>query len=210
VSRQTDSQARSLGASAAGVDLAVLVANDQPEPGNIAPDTDDLWQPDSAQLTEWVRWVIDDRLTMDASEARSFALGSQAAPARIELSVRLVTRCAMQALNRDYRNRDRVTNVLSFPSGLPPLPLDDGAGRHIALGDLALCPQVIATEAGTQRKPLAHHWAHLVVHGVLHLLGFDHESDAQANAMESAEIRILSVAGIPNPYKAPSPKQPDE
>lgn len=113
----------------------------------------------------------------------------------IELSVRYVGSDEGRALNRDYRGRDHATNVLSFPVQLPP------GVRSPLLGDLAICAPVVALEALEQDKPLAQHHAHLVVHGVLHLLGMDHEVDkAKARAMEDRERRILAGLGIPDPY----------
>ena len=111
-----------------------------------------------------------------------------------ELSIRVVESDEGQALNRDYRGRDYATNVLSFPAELPPgVPLP-------ILGDLVLCAPVIAREASEQGKALKHHYAHMVVHGVLHLLGYDHTQDAEAEAMEAIERAILARLGIPDPY----------
>jgi probable rRNA maturation factor len=111
-----------------------------------------------------------------------------------ELAIRLVDAAEGQQLNRDYRGKDTATNVLSFAAELPvgvPLPL---------LGDLVLCAPVVAKEAAEQGKPIAAHYAHLTVHGVLHLLGMDHQHDAEASAMEAEEARILATLGICNPY----------
>lgn len=113
----------------------------------------------------------------------------------VELSVRYVDSDEGRTLNRDYRGRDYATNVLSFPVELPQ------GVRSPLLGDLVVCAPVVALEALGQGKPLAHHHAHLVVHGVLHLLGMDHErSEAEADAMEARERRILGRLGIPDPY----------
>jgi len=113
----------------------------------------------------------------------------------IELSVRYVDSDEGRALNRDYRGKDYATNVLSFAVELPP------GVRSPLLGDLVVCAPVVALEALGQDKPLAHHHAHLVVHGVLHLLGMDHErSEAEADAMEARERTILCRLGIPDPY----------
>lgn len=112
----------------------------------------------------------------------------------VELSVRFVDSVEGRALNRQYRGKDYATNVLSFPAELPPgvkLPL---------LGDLVICAPVVALEAIGQDKPLPHHYAHLVVHGCLHLLGLDHENDADAELMEARERRVLASLGIPDPY----------
>ncbi len=120
----------------------------------------------------------------------------------VELSVQLVPRDDMQALNLRYRQKDSPTNILSFESGLPvmSLPDDNSAGGMLALGDLVLCPDIIVDEAREQSKPEAEHWAHLLVHGTLHLCGYDHEDAQQAQTMESLEIQILSKAGIADPY----------
>lgn len=113
-----------------------------------------------------------------------------------EVSVRLVDREEMTGLNGQYRHKPRPTNVLSFPSDLPPelgLPL---------LGDIVICAPVVAEEAREQHKPVAHHWAHMTVHGTLHLLGYDHIEDDEAQAMEALETRILAGLDIPCPYGA--------
>jgi probable rRNA maturation factor len=111
-----------------------------------------------------------------------------------ELAIRIVGTKEGRSLNRDYRDKDYATNVLSFPVELPPgvnLPL---------IGDLAICAPVVAREAAEQGKPTHHHWAHMTVHGVLHLLGYDHMEDAEAEAMEALETRILAKLGIDDPY----------
>jgi probable rRNA maturation factor len=114
--------------------------------------------------------------------------------APVELTVRVVDTDESQALNRTYRGKDRATNVLSFAADLPEgidLPL---------LGDIVICAPVVEREAAEQGKDLEHHWAHLTVHGVLHLLGHDHQNDDDAQEMEAIEIRVLADLGIPNPY----------
>ncbi len=113
----------------------------------------------------------------------------------IEISVQLVDSSTIQALNLQYRGKNTPTNVLSFNSDMPMLP-----GGYMALGDLVLCPDVVQLEAREQEKALKDHWAHLLVHGTLHLCGYDHEELNQAEAMESMEIRILSESGISDPY----------
>lgn len=111
-----------------------------------------------------------------------------------ELAIRIVDTEEGRTLNRDYRDKDYATNVLSFPAELPPgVPLP-------VLGDLVLCAPVIAREAAEQGKPLKHHYAHMVVHGVLHLLGHDHMHEAEAEAMEAVEREVLAGLGIADPY----------
>lgn len=111
-----------------------------------------------------------------------------------EVTIRLVDEAESQQLNFEYREKDKPTNVLSFPFQQPPgleLPL---------LGDLVICAQVVAREALEQNKTLHAHWAHMVVHGCLHLLGFDHINETDAEEMEAEEIQILHDLGFPNPY----------
>jgi probable rRNA maturation factor len=113
-----------------------------------------------------------------------------------KLVIRIVDEPESQALNRQYRGIDKPTNVLSFPFEAPP----QVPSRHI--GDLVICAPVVEREAAEQGKPLEAHWAHMVVHGVLHLLGYDHQTDADAETMEGLEIAILGRLGFPNPYEA--------
>ncbi len=113
---------------------------------------------------------------------------------RADLAIRLVDEKEGRSLNRHYRGKDYATNVLSFPADLPEgvkLPL---------LGDLVICAPVVAREAAEQGKPLAAHYAHLTVHGVLHLLGLDHEDEREAEAMEQIEREVLAALGFPDPY----------
>lgn len=113
---------------------------------------------------------------------------------RGELSIVFMEAEAARLLNRDYRQRDYATNVLSFPVDLP-------AGvRSELLGDLVICAPVIMAEAKAQGKTVADHCAHMVVHGCLHLLGFDHLEDTEAEAMEALETRILAKLGVEDPY----------
>jgi len=130
--------------------------------------------PPRARLRSWVRAAL-----------------RAAAPASATITLRFVDEAEGRALNRDYRHKDYATNVLSFPYADAP---------ELA-GDLVLCRQVLEREARAQGKTLADHCAHLVVHGVLHLQGFDHETGkADAEAMEAEERRILARLGIPDPY----------
>jgi probable rRNA maturation factor len=111
-----------------------------------------------------------------------------------EITIRLVDNNESQTLNREYRGNDKPTNVLSFPFEAPEhVPMD-------LLGDLVICVPVMTREAKEQKKDIMHHWAHLIVHGCLHLLGFDHVNDDEAEAMEAREIAILAKLSIDDPY----------
>ena len=114
------------------------------------------------------------------------------------LAIRVVDEDEALRYNRDYRDKDYATNVLSFPAELPEgLPEDV---REPQLGDLLICAPVVAREARERQLPEPDHWAHLVIHGVLHLLGYDHQQDDDATVMEALETKILSGLGIANPY----------
>jgi probable rRNA maturation factor len=106
------------------------------------------------------------------------------------VTIRLVDADEGQALNREYRGKDYATNVLSFPYETTPR----------VVGDLVICPSVVAREAGEQNKPVAAHYAHLTVHGMLHLQGRDHDNDDEAQVMEDEERKILAALGFPDPY----------
>ncbi|MDR5867996.1 rRNA maturation RNase YbeY [Halomonas koreensis] len=143
--------------------------------------------PDQAALEAWAEAV----LARHPDEART------------EVTVRFVDAAESRALNRDYRDRDKPTNVLSFPFETPPgieLPL---------LGDLAICHPVVLAEARDQDKAVHDHYAHMVIHGLLHLLGHDHIEDDEAEAMEALEREILAGLGIADPYLTPSPPDRD-
>jgi len=130
--------------------------------------------PDEKQLITWVEKVLQG----DAAH----------------LGVRIVDEAESQNLNFEYRGKDKPTNVLSFPMSLPEEIGDD------FLGDLVVCASIVAREAEEQHKTTEAHWAHMVIHGVLHLLGYDHVSDDQAEVMESLEVKYLEELGFENPY----------
>jgi probable rRNA maturation factor len=130
------------------------------------------WAPGPASLRRWARLAAGDR--------------------RGELGIRVVGSHESRALNARWRGRAKPTNVLSFPAA-PEL----GGGQ---LGDLVVCAPVVAREAREQGKPLAAHWAHMIVHGTLHLLGFDHERAADARRMEGRERALLARLGVEDPY----------
>ncbi|QNK00385.1 rRNA maturation RNase YbeY [Dyella telluris] len=137
--------------------------------------------PTSASFREWVEAALRGAKRRKATE----------------LSIRIVDAEEGRQLNRDYRGKDYATNVLSFPADLPPelkLPL---------IGDLVICAPVVAREAAEQGKLARNHWAHMTVHGVLHLLGYDHIEDDEAEAMEALETHILAGLGIDDPYTVP-------
>ncbi len=132
--------------------------------------------PSEEQLTEWVSAALKGRLDT------------------AELSIRIVSPEESRALNHQYRGKDSATNVLSFPFEMPEgIELD-------LLGDLVVCATVVAREAEEQNKPLFNHWCHMVIHGVLHLLGFDHINNEEAEEMEQLEREILANLNIPDPY----------
>lgn len=111
-----------------------------------------------------------------------------------EACVRIVDETEMSTLNGQYRNKHQPTNVLSFPANLSA-ELD-----LFLLGDIVVCCAVVEHEAQQQQKLLEHHWAHMIIHGTLHLLGYDHIDDAEAERMEALEVKLLTGMNIPNPY----------
>jgi len=136
--------------------------------------------PTKAQFQLWVDTALAE-VSSDPSQ-------------EFELTIRLVNSQESQQLNNQYRSKDKPTNVLSFPFEVP-----DGIELNL-LGDLIICIEVMKQEAKEQNKALFDHWAHLVIHGCLHLVGFDHISDSEALEMESIEITVLKKLGITNPY----------
>ena len=140
----------------------------------------------------------------DEDDLRSWiaaALASQPTRGEVEITVRLVDAPEMATLNQTYRGKDGPTNVLSFPADLPPeldLPL---------LGDIVICAPVVAAEALAQHKRPDAHWAHMAVHGTLHLLGYDHLEENEAITMEALESAILADLHYPCPYLANPPQE---
>jgi len=111
-----------------------------------------------------------------------------------QVSIEIVDKRNSQELNKNYRQKDKPTNVLSFPLELPEFVKED------LLGDLAICADVVEEEALEQNKPVLNHWAHLTIHGCLHLLGYDHIEEDEAKKMETLEIQLLQQLDINNPY----------
>jgi len=135
------------------------------------------WVPSSQRLREWAEAALSPQ------------------PKRSVLSVRIVGKARSRSLNLRYRHKDKPTNVLSFAgAGLAP------DGRSF-LGELVICAPLVALEARAQDKALSAHWAHLTIHGVLHLMGFDHERASEAGKMAAREIQILDRLGFSDPYR---------
>ena len=143
----------------------------------------------------WSRLDDPEALARRAVEA---AFGAISDPPRddVEVSLLLADDAAVKALNRDFRGKDKPTNVLSFPAAAQP-----GVPGSRLLGDIALAYETVAREAEEEGKAFEDHATHLVVHGVLHLLGYDHELEAQAQIMEALEVKALATLGIADPYR---------
>ena len=136
--------------------------------------------PTEEQLTLWASTALKGRTEFEEPE----------------LTIRLTDEEESQALNSEYRGKDKPTNVLSFPFEMPPgIPLE-------LLGDLVICVGVVEQEAKEQEKTTEAHWAHMVIHGCLHLLGYDHIKDDEAEEMEALERDLLASLGYPDPYAA--------
>ena len=139
---------------------------------------DDELVPDGARITAWVDCALK------SAQKRA-----------VSITVRIVTRDEMQNLNVRFRGQNSATNVLSFPS-------DNLESQRTGVsGDIVVCSVVVQTEAQEQNKAADAHWAHIIIHGVLHLCGYDHITDAVATDMESLEVLILRQLGFPDPYQ---------
>jgi probable rRNA maturation factor len=136
--------------------------------------------PNETQLQQWAELAATDFLSQQNEDQ--------------ELTIRIVDKDESQSLNHRYRDKDKPTNVLSFPYEQAP-------GMHVPLlGDLLICAPVVIQEALEQEKPVEAHWAHIVLHGVLHLLGYDHIETEEAEQMEKLEVTLLDKLGYANPY----------
>ena len=135
--------------------------------------------PDEPQIRHWAEQALDSYIN------------------ETEVTIRIVETDEMTALNQQYRNKTGPTNVLSFPADIPPSLKQEFS----ILGDIIICAEVVNREAGEQSKDAKSHWAHMVIHGIYHLLGYDHETDDEAKIMESLEIKTLNKLGFDNPYE---------
>lgn len=140
------------------------------------------WVPSQQQCEDWLNGGLQ--------------AADQSRPCSI--SVSFVDAASSQSLNRDYRGKDKPTNVLSFPAEFPS-ELREQVDTY-PLGDIVICAAVVEEEASEQGKQLATHWAHLTLHGLFHLLGYQHDTQKSAEEMEKLEINTLEMLGIPNPY----------
>jgi len=151
----------------------------------------------SAPCRDWARGCAAAETL--ATEAARLALLRGEAPGAAVVDITLTDDAEQRALNRTWRGKDAPTNVMAFPAADPSTPPPPGA--PLLLGDVVLAFETVRREAAEQDKMLADHLRHLVVHGVLHLLGYDHENAAEAAIMEAREIAILSELGVSNPYR---------
>ncbi|MDD9888928.1 MAG: rRNA maturation RNase YbeY [Gammaproteobacteria bacterium] len=145
-------------------------------------DCDSDWAPSLEDCEQWIGAALDG-VVADANYA---------------VSLRLVNSEESSLLNKNYREKSRPTNVLSFPANFPA-ELGENL-EFLPLGDIVVCPEIVSKEAKDQGKALEAHWAHMLIHGALHLSGFDHSIDSEAELMESHEVSTLEKLGFPNPY----------
>lgn len=150
---------------------------------NACPQCNDV--PSEEEFHNWVVLALSD-----------YPIGNTQKP--VVVGIRIIDEQESKLLNSQYRHKDYATNVLSFTNDLPSNILD--SLEEIPLGDLAICAPVVEREANEQNKQLHAHWAHMVIHGILHLQGFDHEDEVEAETMEALECAMLAKLGLANPY----------
>ena len=143
--------------------------------------------------TVTIQYIIKTHRLPDETQLTHWALS--ALPDNKHVTLRIVDSDEIQALNAQYRQKDKPTNVLSFPYDVPP------GFEQETLGDVVLCAPIINAEATEQKKSREAHWAHIVIHGILHLCGFDHINDSDAEVMMQQEIALLNTLGFANPYE---------
>jgi len=149
-------------------------------------------------LVQSPKWKAEPRAASIVRKAIRNAAIAASTP-RAELAIVLTNDSAIHALNRDWRGQDKPTNVLSFPALQPEGEWKPGDAPRM-LGDIAIAYETMRREADEEQKPFDHHLSHLAVHGFLHLIGYDHENDGDAEEMEALETQILAHLGIPDPY----------
>ncbi len=152
--------------------------------------------PSAGALVVTVQNVVADKRLPSVQRLRSWLRRALDSRMRGELTVRVVSAEESAALNTRYRGKHGATNVLSFAAEPPPGARDE----LLPLGDLVICAEVVEREAREQGKSLEAHWAHMVIHGALHLQGYDHETAAEADVMEARERELLAALGFPDPY----------
>ena len=166
-------------------------------PEDIKPGGGDLSVPVDIDISiESDDWPDEATLTRLLDRAVSAAFAETGAAGRSELSIVFSDDAHIRTLNAGWRGKDKPTNVLSFPA----FPFPKGGPLPPMLGDIVLAAETVAKEAGLEDKPLENHITHLVIHGLLHLLGYDHETDAEAEEMEAIERSALARLAIPDPY----------
>ena len=149
--------------------------------------------PDAEIIQQWAGLAISHAILDSTSHCKPTSDD-------LQITVRLVDESEITQLNEQYRQKSGPTNVLSFPFESPP-GLPEAVAKSL-LGDVVICAAVVKREAMEQGKSLTAHWAHMMVHGTLHLLGYDHMTDDEAKAMESLEIAVLEALGYSNPYES--------
>jgi len=148
----------------------------------MAVNEDEVEPPSTQQMQRWVELALNNTAVADRIQSA-------------ELTIRIVDEAEITELNQQYRKKDGPTNVLSFP-------FESDIELEIPLlGDLVICASIVAKEAKQQQKSLQAHWAHMIIHGTLHLLGYDHITESEASEMESMEIDLLQQLGFSNPYE---------
>jgi probable rRNA maturation factor len=146
--------------------------------------------PDSSTIEYWIKTAL-----LEVSVPEKLKQVEN----KYELTVRIVSKNEIQQLNKTYRHKDKTTNILSFP--FETFSFQESELPVKLLGDLVICHDIIVDEAHQQQKKIAEHWAHMMVHGVLHLIGYDHLDDHEADVMENLEVQILDKLNIHNPYQ---------
>ena len=148
----------------------------------LTDETESFWTPDQNDFQNWIKLVLEE---LQFSEPTT-------------VSIKLVSQEEACQLNLRHRNKTYAANVLSFPADLPGQATSVFYSKPI--GDIVICPEIVQREAIEQKKPIKTHWAHLVIHSTLHLKGFHHGSQNEAEIMEKQEIKVLKKLGFPNPY----------